>query len=706
LQGMRLKRLLPFAVLAGSFFWSNTVGGLRFLPIYEALTIKAVKNSPPHIAFEELQSSRADQSDWDRIAKNPPVVLNSDSVRRPEPKILLAEMSFKKQSERLNIQEPDNSWMQDLSIAQARRVQEAQHRHEVLNQNWTTQSWAELAHETLAKSGALQELSEDTSAEHTKVFVSGTDSSGKTRTQISKSQVYLRGETYPRDPAAERARLPASAEEPEVPSYSIASTTKIKTVMGAIEITGGLAVTNEHHIEIRRNDEGVLKELGRVDLIKGTYKIEVQDVIGSVVARLVSKDGKTMGEGSFRLSRVESISTGTFKGPKLKIAPQPDFATVVTNAYYPNANRAPANSRVTFVKGTSDVKVDSDSMAIMENVSKGSSTVMRAAAPSHYQSASIIVAGSESRISLFPETMIAAFRDIISQQRQLSLGENPSIIWGQVMLDEKTISGVEVQVESDSSLVPVYFNEMMLPDPKLNSTSANGLFAFVDASPGYHSLLATRSGTLFGYQNVVVEDGSIAVGNIEATIKSEAVPLRVYDAFSGEFSRASIEMQSLQETVEFDEKVKTITLPQLNRIGLIRVQPAGTEYLAARYLYNDKDSFVHIPLVQWSWLSAIKNYLRINDSPNSGIVVGFVPNEDFEVHLAGYDSFDAQHVVYFDMQGRILQNKKGLSGGGFILYNVPPDIHEVVLIGKSSQKISSRVLPVDPNTLSVLSFRD
>lgn len=705
MQGMRLKRLLPFAVLAGSFLWSNSVGGLRFLPIYDALTIKAVKNSPPHIAFEELQSSTSDHSSWDLIAKRPPVILNSENVRRPEPQIRLAEMSFKKQTEQLNVRGADDAWMQDLSVQQARRVQEAQQRHEILNQNWTTQSWSDLAHETLAKSGALKELDEDTSTEHTKVFVSGTDSSGKTRTQISKSQVYLRGETYPRN-AAERARSPASPEDPEVPSYSIASTAKIKTVVGAIEITGGLAVTNEHHIEIRRNDEGVLKELGRVDLQKGTYKIEVQDIIGSVVARLVSKDGKTMGEGSFRLSRVENITTGTFKGPKLKIAPQPDFSAVVTNAYYPNANRAPANSRVTFVKGTSDVKVDGDSMATMENVSKGSSTVMRAAAPNHYQSASIIVAGSESRISLFPETMIAAFRDIVSQQRQLSLDENPNIIWGQVKLDGKTISGVEVQVESDPSLVPVYFNEMMLPDPKLNTTSANGLFAFVDTSPGYHSLLATRSGALFGYQNVVVEDGSIAVGDIEATIKSEPTPLRVYDAFSGEFTRATIEMQSLQENIEVNERVQMISLPQLNRIGLLRVQPEGTEYLAARYLYNDKDSFVHIPLVQWSWLSAIKNYLRINDSPDSGIVVGFVPNEDFEVYLAGYDDFDTQNIVYFDMQGRILQNNKGISGGGFILYNVPPDTHEIVLVGRDSQKISARVLPVDPNMLTVLSFRD
>src|SRR5690606_12668586 len=112
LQGMRLKRLLPFALIAGSFLWSNSVGGLRFLPIYDVLTIKAVKNSPPHIAFEELQSSKIENSNWERIAKASPINLSTEKIKKPTPQVLLAEMSFKKQVEQLRVQDSDNSWMQ------------------------------------------------------------------------------------------------------------------------------------------------------------------------------------------------------------------------------------------------------------------------------------------------------------------------------------------------------------------------------------------------------------------------------------------------------------------------------------------------------------------------------------------------------------------------------------------------------------------
>jgi len=58
------------------------------------------------------------------------------------------------------------------------------------------------------------------------------------------------------------------------------------------------------------------------------------------------------------------------------------------------------------------------------------------------------------------------------------------------------------------------------------------------------------------------------------------------------------------------------------------------------------------------------------------------------------------------MQGRILQNHKGIAGGGFILYNVNEDTQEVVVVGTRTQKIYSRVVPVDPNSLSVLNFRE
>lgn len=732
---MRLKRfLLPLAVIAGCSCWSSTLGGLKFVPIYEAITIKAQKNSPAYVAFEEVLESERKHSEWAHLEKIKPLNLAAEKISAPlyAKKIELKEMVFQKNGERIlaaetmtasaqpssysaTVQppvemstEPGDDWMEQLPRAQAQRLQEAQRRSEVMSSNWQGETFNEMAKEVLEKSGALAP-----SAPINNVYVAGSVN-GQTKTDLPRGDVIVRSDTggkqptLPVDPSpAESAGWKSLSSKTDVPEPARSLLGGTTAIVGPLEITGGLAVTNEHHIEIRRSDEGILKELGGVDLQKGLYNIEVEDTNGTVLARLVNKDGKILGEGSFRLNRVAMAQTKSVQGPKIKIEPHPDFAGIVASAYTGKANdTAPAQTRVTFVKGASEATPKKDGYVAMDNVMKGSSTVMRAAAPKHLQTASIITSGQEFRTQLYPESMIKALQDIVSQQRATSLEGAPTIVWGRVSLDGKSVAGIDVNVESDSSQEAIYFNDFMIPDPKLKTTSANGLFAFVDVTPGFHSLLATRGNAIFAYQNVVVESGSVAQGDLESTIKSETVPLRVYDAFTGEARSATVTMQSLSEDLNVQNGVTTVTLPHVSRLGMMRVQPEGNDYVAARYLYNDSDAFVHIPLVHWSWLSTIKSYLRLDDSPSAGLIVGFVPDEDFEVYLAAYDNFEARQIVYFDMQGRILQNRKGMAGGGFILYNVPEDTHEVVVVGTRTQKIYSKVLPVDANSLSVLNFRE
>jgi hypothetical protein len=209
-----------------------------------------------------------------------------------------------------------------------------------------------------------------------------------------------------------------------------------RRIVGPIEITGGLAVTNEHHIEIRRNDEGIIKELGSVDLMKGTYSIDVEDTSGSVVAKLVSREGKILGEGSFRLAKLAVGDLNFLQGPKIKVEPHADYGGVVASVYNTRTNDAPPpQTRVTMIKGATDASVRKDGTVSMDNVTKGSTTVLRAAAPKHLQTNSIITSGQEFRSNLYPVTMINALLDIVGQQRAQSFDGAPTVIWGRVALD-------------------------------------------------------------------------------------------------------------------------------------------------------------------------------------------------------------------------------------------------------------------------------
>jgi hypothetical protein len=686
-----MMRWLSLPLLVMILFWSESPSTRRFISLHQPLVIKAQKNSPPHIAFEALLISEQVDSDWSAIiAKNSAIMLATTSIVKQSKRaqVRLQEMVITKTVETLNIptrstaqseqtllpeqihqalaaaepEEDPKTWMQGLSYLQRKRIELAQEKDEVLDQDWQNESLSSAAQKLLDQSQPV-------------VVSTGS----KTNNRFSVNQ-----------PSG--ASSPASEQPDQV------------IIAGPIEISGGLAITNEHHIEIRRNDEGVVKESGRVDLQKGTYQIQVEDPSGIVVAQLIDQEGRVLGEGSVRLNQVLKGSD-QYVGPKLRLTPQISFVSTIQSIYGEDT-ALPAEARATFIKGSGEEAVSKQKTVSMNNVTKNSNTILRVAGNEYLQTTQIISSGTEARTQLFSNKFIAALQSHISEQRQLSTPSGNQVIWGRVSLDGKPQAGVQVVLESDQSLEVVYLDEYLVPHFEMTSTGPSGLYAFIDVKPGLHTLRATLGEALFGFQNAEVEEGTVALAPIEATTKKEVVPLRVYDAFSGDPKIAQVTLQSLPTELTVDQNGQSIELPRVSRLGFMQVQPEGVDYIPARYIYNDSDAYIHAPLIQWGWLSNIKVYKKYDDQPSTGIVVGFVPDENFEVYLAGYDSFDPRNIVYFDMQGKVIESaQKGVAGGGFILFNVPEDTHEIVVIGEKSQKIISRVLPVDVGSLSVLSFR-
>jgi hypothetical protein len=633
--------VLPTVMLALFLIFPTSMGKLKFLPIYKAISIKQNKRLPPHIAFLESNYD-PEKSEWlalERSARTVPAVSTATRMAATGPYILtqkrvLSGLVIRKEKETLISGNESNSGTGWLAALQPRS--------EVPANPWL------------------------------------------------KSVV----------------RAPAAAALGNNKNVSTATGGHIS---GPIEISGGLAVTNDHHIEVRRSSDGVFQEMGQVNLQKGFYSIDVQETTGSIVARLVDKGGAVLGEGSIRLSQFQGTGGKTSTGPPLQLSPVTTWTGTVSRYYPPLKGRVLPPPLVTTYGGENKVNVSPSGDIAFDAMTKGSATVVRAEAPGHVRSNRMLVAGEAGvSVPLLPKSMTSALSSLVSSNPVDSKGISAkgeaaevAMVWGTVKLDGKPLSGVTVQSESDPDAKVVYFNELMIPDLRLKATSTNGMYAFTDIQEGFHALLAQRGDAYFGHQNVLVEQETVSMAEISSTLKTEAVTIKAFDAFTGDPARLIAHLQSVEEPVNLANGVASVVLPQVARMSLIYTENTDP-FLKANYFYNDSDTFIHLPMIRDDWLIGLRSEEKINQVAKVGTIVGFVSDESFEVYLAGASRDTSSAVVYFDSAGR--RTLRGVPGGGFVIFNAPAGLQEAVVISDKANKILSKVVPVDENSLSVLSF--
>lgn len=677
MQGMRLQ-CLALAVLALSLYWSSPIEGLKFIPIYDPLTIKVHRESPPHIAFEEIYegASRVEPSSQFYRTINLSEPHRTPYIPKPSfelPTMTLSSASLNKEprttssieNTQIQNEKDDRSWTQSLNSAQMQRLEKAQFDKKILDQDWTPPTWKELAFQKLKESGVLQDNLPS------KILVSS-DVPERSRPQVSVN-----------------AEADSQTKTSQYGRPSIIS--------GPVLITGGLGITNDQTVTLHRMVEGVVQESGTVDVKEGTYSIDVSEASGDLVAVLTSEDGSIIGKG------LASLDSYVSTAPQIKIKPRVDYSVAARSAYDTSImSQAPKGTKISFLNDESLVAANTKGVAELHNVVEGSSTLARVRAKGHLQTNLLAFSGQEMNAEIFPETMMKALIEIVNSQRNISAEGMPSIVWGRVKGLKEGVAGVQVLLESAPYLEAVYFDDFMIPDINLKATGTSGLFAFIGASEGLHSLVAYREEQLIGYQNTVVEDSVVSVANIDVFGPKQKSSVRVYDAFMGSPQAATLSVQALNKEVMVAGELQVET-SQIARMGLIKSKPVSEDYAPSRYLFNEGQKEIYIPLISNNWLMTVKNTLKFPDVPDTGTVLGFVPQQDFEVYLAGVEDI-SQHIVYFDGQGRVLQNRQGVAGGGFIMFNLPPEVMEVVVIGKSTHKMDTRVLPVDASSLSVLTF--
>ncbi len=669
---------------------------VTFVPIHKTLSIKTNKNLPPYIAYEATlePEKQTEKNEWDLfenksqnlIVESSPVVEAPQRVQR----IVLHEIVIQKDIQRaiseiypnqrtlyrspdsFSFKEVESDWKADLTAAERARIEKAETTGAIAN-------FYKAEQKTYNVEPARVQIRNPTNSENVQV------------------------RNFPSERQTEGKNIVVANNNLKFDAGSLEKEYQIK---GHIEMHKGLAITNDHHIEFRRKDEGIFQERGLVDIGTGSYTIKTHETKGFLVAQLVTRKGDVIGEGSAR------ISTGNFnesaamqEGPKIQIFPKSDVSGQIKDAYKTeSADPAPEKTMARFLGGIAEVDVKKDGKIQYGNLVKGSTTLIRSEAPGYIPTQQIILAGSDFESILYPENMVKSFKNIVSELRMSNYNDpEMPVIWGQVVQDGKGIAGIEVNLEGIDADV-IYFNEFHLPDANLKATSLHGGFAILNPPTGYHSIIAKRGDAYYAHQNTIVDAGVISYVKMESSLKTENVSIKVYDAFTGQNEIAVLSLQGIEEKIQVENGLHVQLLPFVSRSSLLEAFPQQG-YLSAEYLYNEALGYIHVPLISEKWFNWITSQLKINQSPARSVVIGFVPEEDYEVGVINSEDIPDQNILYFNAQGEVVKSKIGSAGGGFIIFNAPTGPLEIATQLTKTQKTMSKLVPAEPGKVFVLNYR-
>lgn len=709
-----------FATSLVFLLWPVAMGSRPFVSISEVMVIQVPKDLPPHIAFSELIRESRMPDDWDAMDRVPAQTLSTETIvlasARPvpaaQPDIVLEALPIRQPAvvfgtpqvsavaphTQIVADAEDRSWMEALTPAQQKRWSEAEKKYGRLIEDEKPEIPIDDSYVIDGVIPGSPALAASTGGAVAKPANENPPSTGVT---YAWNEPASSPDSKP-GPAPEKTNGGGTNSGTSIAQVMFdpgAAPDAIYTVKGALEISGGLAVTDVHRLEILRRQEGVIVDRGEVNLRAGSYQIKLQGRQGEVLARLIDGQGRILGEGGFRVSHLQG--RGTVSGPKITVSPRVDLGGTVAS-YYGGAKLKAMSGGI--LKNALPLEIAKTGEFEVTGFERGSTSVLQAAAPGYMSTQKIVIAGENADVQLFPLSMMKALRSIASEHQQMDLTdpEGP-IVWGRIVQDGKPLSGLTVEIESAQGNPPIYFNEFLIPDPNLKATSSNGLFAFVMVPEGFHAIVARRGEGFFGHQNVVTSAGNVSTTEISNSIRTEQVVVRSYDAFTGEPRPAQLLHQASEATVDIGPSGMTVLLlPMTQRLSLVDVRP-DSPYVPSRLIALDSESFLHVPLVREDWLLDLRGRARIDDGADDGVIVGFVPEENFSVDLVGVEN---ARVLYFDVQGRFVQDAKvGPAGGGFVVFNSPTGVQEIVVTGENSGRIMSRMAVVDPRSVTVATFK-
>ncbi len=460
-------------------------------------------------------------------------------------------------------------------------------------------------------------------------------------------------------------------------------------IRGFFELKDGVGIV-DHKVSLRRVFEGQVLEMGQVDLKAGQYQIAVGAFEGELVAEITDKLGLIIGEDRRKILNL-SRTGHYFQGPILSLGRPSGFAVNTQQADGRRINEDII--KASLFSGHYDLKKTTDSYP---NVARHSSTLSFTKDLKHKLNPTISVRTSADKTEtlLFSQAWINGAKNYISEKIQIQYMSDTGVIIGRVTLDGKPVAGAQVSIENQSGLEAYYFDQFLIPQAEQKTTSENGLFIIAGVSNGSYQITAELGSRTLGSQQYLVESELTTYQEIAATSVPQSIVARSFDVISGEAVGADVMIPGQKDILNLESGMARYRSAAHSGLVEIINRPHSQDYAAYVYVQNHSKDHLHLPQIKESFIDYALTTSKIQIEPETSTFLGFTALEDYSIYIAD-ENFDSQNILYFDSTGQLANQPQ--RGGGFLVFNIPTGIQEVILQDTKTDRTYSTVLYSRPS---------
>lgn len=475
---------------------------------------------------------------------------------------------------------------------------------------------------------------------------------------------------------------------------------------GQIEMGGGLAyMGDDAELKVFRFNRDRAVEAGRVWVNEGRFEIHVREAVGQLVAELRSRDGELQGLGELELGSIPTPEKNSAKVANLyvKMLPATSGArTTVVSAYSFGSRRMPIAESKVFVRGLErELRSNDDAEFIEPDIDRRSTFVVRAESPGHWDTLMLSTADQPSELPLFPATMIKALMQL-SMGAGYELGMDKAVVWGRVVdAKGRPVRGAKVEIADQTNGAAIYFNSMFLPDRHIESTTENGYFAFIEVPPGVQTIRTAVRGQMLPAQVFPAEAGKVSYVELQNGAERLA-SVHVFEAFDSQKPlMAGISVIGSDKDLEINGE-GLVRLNGGSGTMTLEIQGSSADFEFMRIQAPRNIQTLNLPMIRRQWTQSLAAQHQVSIEPDRGTIIGFFDQDDFEVYLDDGLSSQERNTVYFNSVGRGLNQREGVRGGGFVIYNAPLGMRTITVIPKHGKEYLVRTVVAEPGVLNLL----